>query len=149
MHKIRLTVHNSNSQIEERREKVRKLRARQKTEQQIARDLGVDQGTISRDIKAIKEKSRQFIYDLAKSDIADEYKKALDTIEEVLYEAWSLYDKEDSSPRDKLMALKRIVEAVESKAKLLDGGPTVLSMQAMEDRLSSVEKEDQDNNVVD
>lgn len=144
-----MTVHNSNSQIEERREKVRKLRARQKTEQQIARDLGVDQGTISRDIKAIKEKSRQFIYDLAKSDIADEYKKALDTIEEVLYEAWSLYDKEDSSPRDKLMALKRIVEAVESKAKLLDGGPTVLSMQAMEDRLSSVEKEDQDNNVVD
>jgi IS30 family transposase len=37
------------------------------TEKQIAQQLEVDQSTISRAIKAPKDLSRQFVYDLAKS----------------------------------------------------------------------------------
>ena len=40
------------------------------TESEIAQELKVNQSTISRDIKALKELSQQFIYDLAKSDLA-------------------------------------------------------------------------------
>jgi arginine repressor len=40
------------------------------TESEIAQELKVNQSTISRDIKALKELSQQLIYDLAKSDLA-------------------------------------------------------------------------------
>jgi transcriptional antiterminator len=40
------------------------------TESEIAQELKVNQSTISSDIKALKELSQQFIYDLAKSDLA-------------------------------------------------------------------------------
>jgi IS30 family transposase len=47
------------------------------TESEIAQELNVDQSTISRDIKALKELSQQFIYDLAKSDLAYYYKQSI------------------------------------------------------------------------
>jgi predicted DNA-binding transcriptional regulator YafY len=40
------------------------------TENEMAQELGVDQSTISRDIKALKELSQQFVFNLAKSDLA-------------------------------------------------------------------------------
>jgi predicted transcriptional regulator len=43
------------------------------TESEIAEELNVDQSTISRDVKALKELSQKFIYDLAKSDLAYYY----------------------------------------------------------------------------
>ena len=39
------------------------------TETEIAIELNVDQSTISRDIKVLKELSQQFVFDLAKSDL--------------------------------------------------------------------------------
>jgi IS30 family transposase len=39
------------------------------TETEIAQQSGVDQSTISRDIKVLKELSQQFIYDLATSKV--------------------------------------------------------------------------------
>jgi hypothetical protein len=39
-------------------------------ENEIAQELGVDQFTIIRDIKAFKELSQQFVFNLAKSDLA-------------------------------------------------------------------------------
>ena len=40
--------------------------AQSMTESEIAQELNVDQSTISRDIKALKELSQQFVFDLAK-----------------------------------------------------------------------------------
>jgi predicted transcriptional regulator len=45
------------------------------TENEIAQELGVDESTISRDIKALKELPQQFVFDLAKSDLAYCYKQ--------------------------------------------------------------------------
>ena len=56
--------------IEERRRKVASLLAQSMTETEIVQELNVDQSTISRDVKALKELSQQFVYDLAKSDLA-------------------------------------------------------------------------------
>lgn len=55
MHKVNLTAHNF--KIEERRRQVASLLAQSMTESEIAQELGVDQSTISRDIKALKELS--------------------------------------------------------------------------------------------
>ena len=68
MHKISLSAHNL--KIDERRRKVSSLLAQSMTESEIAEELNVDQSTISRDIKALKELSQQFVFDLAKSDLA-------------------------------------------------------------------------------
>jgi IS30 family transposase len=79
VHKINLAVHNNNKRytfkIEERRRKVASLLAQSMTESEIAQALKVDQSTISRDVKVIKEKCQQFVYDLAKSDLSYYYKQ--------------------------------------------------------------------------
>ena len=89
MHKVNLTAHNF--KIQERRRKVSSLLAQSMTETEIAQELNVDQSTISRDIKALKELSQQFVYDLAKSDLIYYYKQSIDGIEEAKREAWRIY----------------------------------------------------------
>ena len=61
MHKLVCPVHTF--KIEERRRRVASLLAQSMTETEIAQELNVDQSTISRDIKALKELSQQFVYD--------------------------------------------------------------------------------------
>ena len=96
MHKISVTLHNFKNnnnnkfEIEERRRKVSSLLAQSMTENEIAQELGVGQSTISRDIKALKELSQQFVFDLAKSDLAFYYKQCIDGIEEVKKKAWEM-----------------------------------------------------------
>jgi IS30 family transposase len=70
-------------EIEERRRKVATLLAQSMNESEIAQELKVDQSTISRDIKVLKEMSQRFVFDLAKSDLAYYYKQCIDGIEEV------------------------------------------------------------------
>jgi Trp operon repressor len=72
-----------NFKIEDRRRIVATLLAQSMTETEIAQELKVDQSTISRDIKALKELSQRFVFDLAKSDLAYYYKQCIDGIEEV------------------------------------------------------------------
>jgi IS30 family transposase len=64
-------MHNNsyNFKIEERRRKVASMLAQSMTETKIAEQLQVDQSTISRDVKALREMSQQFVFDLAKSDL--------------------------------------------------------------------------------
>ncbi len=49
---------NGRYEIEERRRKVASLLAQSMTETEIASQLGVDQSTISRDVKVLKELSQ-------------------------------------------------------------------------------------------
>jgi IS30 family transposase len=57
MHNLSEGMHNNKNkfEIEERRRKVSSLLAQSMTENEIAQELGVDQSTISRDIKVLKE----------------------------------------------------------------------------------------------
>ena len=137
MHKVNLTVHNF--KIEERRKKVASLSAQSMTETEIAQELNVDQSTISRD-KALKELSQQFVYDLAKSDLSYYYKQSIDGIEEAKREAWRIYHNNNEVPvKEKLAALKLIVESNEARFKLLSEGPSVLAVKSLEDRLNKIE----------
>ena len=64
--------------IEDRRRRVASLLAQSMSETEIAKKLKVDQSTISRDVKVLKKMSQQFVYDLAKSNLAYCYKQCLD-----------------------------------------------------------------------
>ena len=78
-------------QIEERRRKVATLLAQSMNETEIAYELNVNQSTISRDIKVLKELSQRFVFDLAKSDLAYYYKQCIDGIEEVRRKGWEIF----------------------------------------------------------
>jgi Helix-turn-helix len=105
------------------------------TQSEMALALGVDQSTISSYIKALKEMSQQFVWDLAKSDLAYYYKQSIDGMEEAKREAWKICQSHDSndffnSTKLKLMALKIIIQANEAKFKLIGSGPAVLGMRS-------------------
>ena len=139
LHSLNRLVHTF--KIEERRKKIATLLAQSMTESEIAEELKVDQSTISRDIKALKQLSQRFIYDLAKSDLAYYYKQSLDGIEEAKREAWRIYHHNNNqvSVKEKLSALKLIVESNEARFKLLSEGPSGLAIKSLEERLNKIE----------
>jgi DNA-binding transcriptional ArsR family regulator len=138
VHSVNLTAHNL--KIEERRRKVASLVSQSLTEEEIAKYLNVDQSTISRDVKALKELSQQFVFDLAKSDLAYYYKQSIDGIEEAKREAWKIYHHNNEvSPKEKVAVLKLIVEANGARFKLLSEGPSVLAVKSLEERLNKIE----------
>ena len=113
--------------------------AQSMTETEIADRLNVDQSTISRDVKALKEMSQQFVFDLAKSDLAYYYKQSIDGIEEAKKQAWAICNSDSTSTKEKLAALKLIIESNEARFKLLSEGPSVLAVKSLEERLSKIE----------
>ena len=121
--------------------------SRSYNETEIARMLGVCQGTLSRDIKVLKSMSQQFVYDLAKSDLSYYFKLSLDGITEAKKEAWKIYNDDQVEVRDKLLALRLIMQSEETRFKLLSEGPSVLVMKSMEDRLYSLEHQEKHNQL--
>ena len=116
------------------------LLAQSMTETEIAKKLKVDQSTISRDIKVLKKMSQQFVYDLAKSDLAYCYKQCLDGIEEVKRRGWDIFNGVNNlTTRDKLLALKLIKECDEAMFALFKDGPSIMNLKALEERLIKIE----------
>jgi hypothetical protein len=70
------------------------------TEIEIGQKLGVDNSTISKDVKALKLISQQFIYDITKSDFTYYYKQCLDMIRHVLRRQWEIAEKETITRQD-------------------------------------------------
>jgi len=111
------------------------------TEMEIGKELGISQPTVHRDIKALKEQSLTFVFNLAKSDLAYYYKQKLDSLDEAKREAWKIFNQEDTPNKEKLLALKLIIMSDEIAFKLLNEGPAVLAMKSLEDRLAQIEQE--------
>ena len=110
------------------------------TETEIAFELKVDQSTISRDIKSLKLLSQQFVFDLAKSDLAYYYKQCIDGIEEVRRKGWEIFKGHGNlTPKDKLLALKVIRECNEAKFALFKEGPSIMHIKSLEERLDNIE----------
>ena len=133
--------------IEERRRQVASLLAQSITESEIAEKLNVDQSTVSRDVKALKQMSQQFVFDLAKSDLAYHYQQCINGIEEVRRKAWRLLRDEEKGDqqrqsltlKDKLSILKLIKECEEGKFVLFKDGPSVLNVKSLEERIYQIE----------
>ena len=108
MHYLSSALHNLkiNLNIKERRKQLASLLSRSTSEREIAQELGVDRSTISRDIKVLKTECQQFVYDLAKSDLAYHYKKSIDGIEEAKKEGWRIFNNKFVPVRESLLAYK-------------------------------------------
>lgn len=110
------------------------------TETEIAKELMVDQSTISRDIKALKLLSQRFVFDLVKSDLAYYYKQCIDGIEEVRRKSWEIFKGHTNlTPKDKILALKIIRECYEAKFALFKEGQSIMHIKSLEERLENIE----------
>jgi DNA-binding CsgD family transcriptional regulator len=87
-------------QIEDRRKQVAIMIAQGMSEVDIAAKLGVDNTTISKDVRALKLISQQFIYDITKSDFTYYYKQCLDMVRLILRKQWEIVDKERITKED-------------------------------------------------
>jgi hypothetical protein len=101
--------------------------------------LGVDQSTISRDIKVLKAKSQQFVYNLAKSDLALYFQQSLIGKDSAKKELKNIFQGETVAVRDKLPALKLVIISEESRFRLLSEGPGLMAFKSPEERLNRIE----------
>ena len=124
--------------IEERRRLVAKLWAQSKSETEIAKELHCNVSTICRDIKYLKKLSHQFVFDMAK-DLGFYYKGCIDTMDQIQQKCWSIYNNDNISQKDKLLALKIIKETCESKFSLIEKGPSVMALNSLQERVEKIE----------
>ena len=120
-------MHNNKSKyaIEERRRQVASWLAQSRTEKEIAQLLGVDQGTVSRDIKVLKQMSQRFVFDLAKSDLAYYYRDCIAGIEAVKRRAWDIAITSDHyhhGPKITLAALRLAKDCDIARFELFQNG---------------------------
>jgi hypothetical protein len=131
-------------ELRERRKQVAIMAAQGMTEIEIGQKLGVDNTTISKDIKELKLISQQFVYDITKSDFTYYYYQNLELVKLILRKQWEIINKDDGDIDEndlhKWRFLTEIISTVETlhgyydKAKHMHRTPE-LAMYYTEDKL--------------
>jgi hypothetical protein len=136
-------LHTKKFKLEERRRQVASMLAQSMTEQEIADNLGVDRTTISRDVTVLKRMSQQFVYDLAKSDLAFYYKQCLNTIQEAERMIWETYRSREqlseAERKERYQISKMIIDSVHARFTMFKDGPAIMQVKSMEERLTYIE----------
>jgi IS30 family transposase len=134
---------NNKSAINERRQKLFALLTRGMKGYEIAKEIHVDESTISRDIKYLTAQSQDYLNDLAKSTLQFMYQTSIEGIRDVIKECYTIYQSHESTGKinmyHMLAALKLIKECHEATFRLLDEGPSVLAVRQLQERLILVE----------
>ena len=112
---------------------------------EIAKELGVDASTVSRDIHYLIAQSQNYLNSLAKETLPFMYQTSIEGIKNVLKECWTIYTL-DSNNTDKditwlhkIAALKLAKECNEALFKLTAEGPSVMHLKVLEERLEKIE----------
>jgi hypothetical protein len=115
---------------------------------EIAKELGVDASTVSRDIHYLIDQSQNYLSSLAKETLPFMYQTSIEGIRNILKECWIIYNTENNNDnannRDltwfhKIAALKLAKECNEVLFKLTAEGPSVMYVKLLEDRLERIE----------
>jgi IS30 family transposase len=85
------TLKNNVVAINERRQKLWTCLTRGMKPYEIAKELGTDHSTISRDIKYLTIQSQGYLNDLAKRTLPFMYQTSIEGIRDVLKECWNIY----------------------------------------------------------
>ena len=129
-------------QIKERRENILILLTKGRKGYEIAKELGVDASTVSRDIQYLISQSHNYLNTLAKEALPFMYQTSIEGIKNVLKECWSIYtldNNKDLTWFHKLAALKLAKECNEALFKLTAEGPSVMYVKILEERLERIE----------
>ena len=105
---------------------------------EIAKVLGVDPATVSRDIKYLTAESQRYLNSLAKSTLPFMYQTSIEGIRSVMKECWNIYESTDNNFQ-RLAALKLAKECHEAVFKLVDEGPSVMYLKQLQEKLTQIE----------
>lgn len=101
-----------------RRARIIELLGRGLNQSEIAKQLGVDKATISRDVKSLRIEAKDRIKSHIEETLPFEHEKALAGLNEIIKEAWRVYDS-DKDNRTKLQALSVVQSAINSRLQAL------------------------------
>jgi hypothetical protein len=138
---------------EQRRRQVAEFLQQSMTEAEIAQLLKVDPSTVCRDVQALKEAANEFVYSLAKNDLCFFYHQTIADIDHVRAECWKLYHAPATtddgisfirtnpikvSTKDRLQALRTILQADIARFELLSRGEVVMSVKSLNERIDAI-----------
>jgi|tagenome__1003787_1003787.scaffolds.fasta_scaffold20989275_10 IS30 family transposase len=134
-------IPNNQATIRARREKLWTLLTKGMKTNEIARDLNINSSTVSRDIKFLTAQSQNYLNDLARETLPFMYQTSIGGIQEVLKEAWRIYQSDNESINwfQRLAALKLAKECNESIFNLVDEGPSVMYLKRLQERVAQIE----------
>jgi predicted transcriptional regulator len=131
--------------IKERRENILTLLTKGLKGYEIAKELGVDASTVSRDIQYLISQSHDYLNSLAKETLPFMYQTSIEGIRNILKECWNIYtldnhnNNQDLTWFHKISALKLAKECNEALFKLTAEGPSVMHVRLLEERLERIE----------
>jgi hypothetical protein len=114
--------------INERREKVWFLMLKGNNPQSIIKTLGSTQTVIYNDIKFLTEKSKQYMYDMAKGTHVLMYQRAIEGISLTLARAWDKFNDPKVPETQKVSYLRLTKECNESMFEFTANGPTEMAV---------------------
>jgi IS30 family transposase len=134
-------IPNNQAVIRERREKLWTLLTRGMKTYEIAKELNVDNSTVSRDIKHLTAQSQNYLNNLARETLPFMYQTSIEGIRSILKECWTIYQSQDLriNMYQKLAALKLAKECNEAIFNLVDEGPSVMYVKQLQERLIQIE----------
>jgi hypothetical protein len=94
----------------------------------IIKELNARNATIYNDIKFLTEKSKQYMYDMAKGTHVLMYQRAIEGIALTLSEAWNKYKDPKVPEKQKLGYLRLTKECNEKMYELTANGPTEMAV---------------------
>jgi hypothetical protein len=122
----------------ERREQVWFLMLKGHNVHSIKKTLNISNPTVYRDIKFLTDKSKQYMYDMAKGTHVLSYQCSIEGISLTLKEAWSKFTDPKVPEKQKVSYLRLTKECNEKMFEMTANGPTemaVLDIMRRADRL--------------
>jgi Homeodomain-like domain len=129
--------------ITERRERVIILLAQGMSECEIAAELKVGQSTICRDVKALNKESQEIIKTIEKEYYPLEFRSIINSLRLVLKKSWDIVNDESGNwtNKDKINAMKLIVDSGRTKFEILRNGPINLSVEQLRQKVEAFVEE--------
>lgn len=127
----------------ERRQSVLCLLAQGQSESEIATELKVGQSTISRDVNALNKESLNIIKTVEKDYYPLEFRNIINSIMQVSKKAWDIINDETEkwTNKDKINAMKLVIDASRTKFEILQNGPLNLTVNQMREKLEKLEEQ--------
>jgi len=114
----------------------------------MCKTLNVSNVTIYNDIKFLRNKSKEYIFDMAKGSHALMYQKCIEGISLMLSECWKKFNDSKVSNKDKATFLRLGFDCQRAMFELTSEGPAVMMLSSLIERAKKLGIDYEDNNNI-
>ncbi|MEM2140148.1 MAG: HTH domain-containing protein [Nitrososphaera sp.] len=108
-------------EIETRRAKVMALHSKGITQDEMAKELGVDQATVSRDLQEMRKQSKKVVEQQVTDEALFEFSRWMAGLDQMTRVAWKMAENENSSAIEKLRSLEFLRDCYNARLRMLIG----------------------------